>query len=79
LRNFSGFAVKEGLEVKRLIQVCWDIEDEKVKEREINALLKAMDEFKLKESLIITEDFEKEEEFNGKKIVYKPLWKWLLE
>jgi len=73
------FVVKEGLEVKRLIQVCWDIEDEKVKEREINALLKAMDEFKLKESLIITEDFEKEEEFNGKKIVYKPLWKWLLE
>jgi len=36
---------------------CWRWDDEK---REINSLLKAMDEFKLKEGLIITENFESE-------------------
>jgi len=47
--------------------------------REVRALIKAMDEFKLKEGLIITEDEDKEEEVDGKRIVYKPLREWLLE
>jgi predicted AAA+ superfamily ATPase len=38
-----------------------------------------MDEFKLKEGLVITEDLDKEKEVDNKKIVYKPLWTWLLE
>ena len=41
-------------------------------------MIKAMDEFKLKEGLVITEDLDKEEEVDDKKIMYKPLWKWLL-
>jgi acid stress-induced BolA-like protein IbaG/YrbA len=28
---------------------------------------------------VITEDFEGEEKVKGKKILYRPLWKWLLE
>jgi predicted AAA+ superfamily ATPase len=28
--------------------------------------------------LIITDDLEKEDKIDGKKIIYKPLWKWLL-
>jgi len=71
--------LKEGLKVKQLIQVCYDINDYEIKEREIKALLKAMEEFKLKESLVITEDYEAEEKFKGKKIRFMPLWKWLLE
>lgn len=47
-------------------------------EREVNGLLEAMDAFKLKEGLIITEDREDEERIEGRKIVYMPLWKWLL-
>lgn len=38
-----------------------------------------MDEFKLKDSLIITGHLEGKEIKGSKKIVYKPLWKWLLE
>jgi len=37
-----------------------------------------MDEFKLKEGLILTEDFESEEKLNSRKIIFLPLWKWLL-
>lgn len=73
------FIIRTGMKVNSVIQVCWNISDEKTKEREIEPLLKAMEEFKLKEGLIITEDFESQEEIGNKKIIYKPLWKWLLE
>ncbi len=71
------FVIKEGLRVKELIQVCYSM-NEKTEEREVRSLIKAMDEFKLKEGLVITEDLDKEVEVDNKKIVYKPLWKWLL-
>lgn len=73
------FVVKEGLKAKELIQVSWDIKNEKTKKREIRSLLKAMKEFRLKECLIITEDDEGEETVEGKKIRFMPLWKWLLK
>jgi len=72
------FVVKEDTKVKELIQVCWDLSDINTKKREIKALLKAMDEFKLKKGLIITEDFEGEEDYDGKKIQYTTLRRWLL-
>ena len=67
------------MKVNKTIQVCWNISDERTKEREVKSLVKSMEEFKIKEGLVITEDFEYEERINGKKIIYKPLWKWLLE
>lgn len=73
------FVIKEGLKPKELIQVCWDVEEPKTKEREVKALLEAMKEFKLKHGVIITEDYEGEEKIKGKKIKFKPLWKWLLK
>lgn len=72
------FVVKEGMLVKELIQVCYDAENQKTKEREIKSLLNAMKQFKLSKALVITEDCCKEEEIEGKKIVYVPLWEWLL-
>ena len=73
------FVIKEGLRVKEVIQACWDPSNEKTKQRETKALLTSMKRFKLKKGLIITGDYEAEEEFKGKKIIYKPLWKFLLE
>ena len=72
--------IKEGLRVKELIQVCYSM-DEETEEREVRSLMKAMAVFKLKEGLVITEDIDEEVEVeeDNKKIVYKPLWKWLLE
>lgn len=73
------FVIKEQFKVRQLIQVCWRFSEPKTKEREIKNLLKAMEEFKLKEGRILTEDDEGEETIKGKKIIYQPLWKWLLE
>lgn len=72
------FVVKQKLKVEQLIQVCFDIGNMETKERETKALVKALEEFNLKEGLVITEDFEGSENIEGKIIVYKPLWKWLL-
>ena len=72
------FVVKEGLDVVQLIQVCHDVTNLETKEREVRSLVRAMKEFKLTEGLIITDDFEGEEEVKGFKIEYVPMWKWLL-
>lgn len=77
-REEVDFIIKEGLKVKELIQVCYDIKDDGVKKREIKALSKAIDEFKLKKGIVITEDYEKEERIGNKLIKFIPLWKWLL-
>ena len=71
------FVVKEGLRVTQVLQVCWEINRPETKTREIKALLKAMEELRLNEGLVITQDLEKEENVRGKKIRYVPLWKWL--
>jgi len=58
------------------IQVSYQIKENK--EREIRGLMECMNVFKLKEGFIITEDKEGEETIDDRKIIYKPLWKWLL-
>ena len=58
------------------IQVCYELNDENEK-REINGLLEALKELKLKEGLILTYDQEDEYSIEGKKIAVKPVWKWL--
>lgn len=75
----TDFVIKEGMKIKQLIQICWNIEDKKTKEREIKGLLESMKEFHLRTGLIITEDYFGEEKVEGKKIKFVPLWKWLLE
>ena len=72
------FVIKEGLQPSELIQVCWDITNEKTKKREIEGLLEAMDTFKLKQGLILTEDHSETKTFEKKKIYFVPIWKWLL-
>lgn len=71
------FIVREGEKI-RPIQACYDIGAFDTKEREVKALVKCLDEFDVDEGLIITSDFEGEEEVKGKRIVFTPLWKFLL-
>ncbi|MEK6952666.1 MAG: ATP-binding protein [Nanoarchaeota archaeon] len=73
------FVVKDGLKIKQLIQVCYDMEDDDTKEREINALIKASKELKCNNLLVITNDKRGEETINKRKIKFVPLWRWLLE
>jgi predicted AAA+ superfamily ATPase len=72
------FVIKEGLDVTSLIQVCWNMRDEKTKNRELRSLRKAMKELKIDKAAIITEDAEGEEKLNGFTVKTVPLWKWLL-
>jgi len=72
------FVTKDGLKVKELIQVCWDIESRKTKQREVCGLLEAMKELKLRKATIVTESKDGGETVSGKRIDYVPLWKWLL-
>lgn len=72
------FLVSSKNKVVEAIQVTQKL-DENNYNREINGLLGALEKFKLKKGIIITEDLEKEEEVKGKKIKYIPLWKWLLK
>lgn len=72
------FVIKEGLKPSELIQVCWDVTDKKTKKREIKGLLEALKTFKLKQGVVLTEDYSKVEKLEKKNIQFLPLWKWLL-
>jgi hypothetical protein len=67
------------LDVTRLIQVCYNIEDTKVKKREIKALLKASSELRCQDLLIITEDYEavEKDKKESHPVKFTSLWKWL--
>jgi predicted AAA+ superfamily ATPase len=73
--------VKKELEIHRLIQVCYDVEDEKTRAREIRALLHGAKDLGCANLLVITGNYEDEEtvEWFGikGKIRFVPLWKWL--
>lgn len=53
------FAVREGNQITQLIQVCWEMNNPDTRAREIQALLEAMEETKLKTGVIVT-SYQKE-------------------
>ena len=73
------FVIIHGTQVEQLIQVCYNIENIDTKNRELKSLIKAMTSFKLNEGLIITNDYDSVETVENKKIIFKPLWKWLIK
>ena len=70
------FIVKNEKDLE-LIQVTYASGGE-VEEREITSLIRASKELNSDNLLIITWDYEAEDEFKGKKIKFIPLWKWLI-
>ena len=73
------FLIKNGKKDISLIQVADNLDNEKTRQREIDALTYAMDELKLKKALILTEDTEEEIKLKGKVLLVQPIYKWLLE
>ena len=71
------FLIKRGLKIDGAIQVSYNLNDKKTLDREIESLLMAKDEFKIKYLTIITEDEDMEKEIGNTKIKIIPLWKWL--
>ena len=73
------FLLKEGLKVKQLIQTTYASGRDEIERREIKSLLKASRELGCKNLLVITWDYEGEENLEGRRIRFLPLWKWLLK
>jgi len=71
--------ITEDKSVVSAIQVCYSFSSDKVKKREINGLLEALNTYNLPSGLIITDDTEEEIIIEDKTIQIMPAWKWLLE
>lgn len=71
------FVLKEGIEIKELIQVVYDIADYNVKKREMGALIEASEELRCDNLTIITWDTKGEENIKNRKIKIIPLWQYL--
>lgn len=71
------FVIKERMKIKQLIQVCFDLNNEKIRHREIQSLLKASDELGCNNLLIISKDIAKSEKISNKNITYLPLFDFL--
>ena len=72
------FILKEKEKIVQAIQVCYDFNDEN-QEREINGLIKSLNNFKLDEGIILTFNQEDTFEIEGKKINVLPVWKWMIK
>ncbi|MGH7490841.1 MAG: ATP-binding protein [bacterium] len=72
------FIVQENQAVTKALQVCLSLESEATREREIRGALRAAERFDLPEAYIITLDEEGEFEREGRTIMIRPCWKWLL-
>lgn len=73
----ADFIVKEGIRPAQAIQVCWQTDDLKTKDREVKSLLKAMAELSLGEGVVITEEHEEKQDISGRMVRFVPLIKWL--
>lgn len=75
----NGVEVDFYIPAKHLaIQVCYNINDEETRKREVNALLKMNKQFENLELLIITKDDFEPIKIDNVEINVVSLWKWLL-
>ena len=74
------FVCKEGLKIRRLFNVCYELDNKETLLSEVSALVEGMKYFKLKESTIITaEDEAREIHEEGFRIYVKPFYQWAIE
>lgn len=62
-----------------LIQVTNELQDKKVRDREINSMITAMEELKVKRYFVLTNDNEENIKIKDKQIFIEPVYKWLLQ
>ena len=77
IKDQEQYPKKEGLKVKQLIQVTYASNKDEIEQRELRALVKASELLKCKNLLVITLDYEAEEEFKGRRLslfLYGDFW-----
>lgn len=73
------FLIRQGQVITAALQVCQDINTGETRKREISGALAAAAAFGLTEATILTADSEGEEIHNGIRIIYEPVWRWLVQ
>jgi predicted AAA+ superfamily ATPase len=81
-KNHEGaevdFLLKEGVEIRELIQVTYASGRDEIEKREVKSLLKASKETECKNLRIITWNYEGTDKIDNRTIKFTPLWRWLL-
>lgn len=72
------FVLKKGYQVTQLMQVCYDLTNPDVEQREVKALLEAGKELSVSHLVILTWNEGREITKDNVTIHVMPLWKWLL-
>ena len=78
LRYECDFLVMNKGRIESAVQVCRSLDEPETLKRELRGLLDAMQEYKLSEGFIITEDHEETIKENGSTVHVVPAWKYLL-
>jgi predicted AAA+ superfamily ATPase len=72
------FVIRNGYKTSELIQVCYDLRNPDVEQREIKALFEAKDELGAEKLTVLTWDEKKQINKDGAVINFVPLWEWLI-
>lgn len=72
------FIIRKNNQITQAIQVTTALSSEKVKKRELEGLIEALDAYNLKEGIIITENDQGSLEVENFQIKIVSIWKWLL-
>jgi predicted AAA+ superfamily ATPase len=72
------FLIYKNLQVTELIQVCYDLENERTFKRETRSLLQAATEMNVEKLTIISGSGKQTLQMNEKTIQVVPIYEWLL-
>ncbi len=75
----TDFVARQNNQTQAVIQVCWSLENESVRQREVENLKAALVALKEKTGLILTDNEEGEIKLGDKVIKIMPVYEWLLE
>lgn len=70
------FVVRQGVRVEKLIQVCYDLNSDKTRKREFNALIEASEELHCDNLAVVTSNHEETLYWKGKRIQVIPISKF---
>lgn len=78
-KHECDFVIREKNKIVAAIQVCWSLEVENTRQREVAGLVEAMERYGLTEGMIFTESEEETITLKQLKIRVVPVYKWLLQ
>ena len=73
----TDFVIKQGINIKEIIQVTTDLSNKKTMDREINGLFSCAKELNISQGTIVTESFHKSVVKQGIHIDFIPIMQWL--